>query len=85
MSNRYMFMLLRYVALLYDIESRFPTCKTPFSWKKTTNVDEGEKNKKKKGKREKGYMRNNKLSRNKDDLGWTRLNGLMMTNFNKSG
>lgn len=50
MSNRYMFMLLRYVALLYDIESRFPTCKTPFSWKKTTNVDEGEKNKKKKGK-----------------------------------
>lgn len=54
MSNRYMFMLLRYVALLiksrYDIKSRFPTCKTPFSWKKTTNVDEDEKNKKKKGK-----------------------------------
>lgn len=73
MSNRYMFMLLRYVALLYAIKSRFPTCKTPFSWKKTTNVDEDEKNKKKKGKREKRYIRNNKLSRNKDDLGWTRL------------
>ena len=54
MSNRYMFMLLRYVALLiksrYDIKSRFPTCKTPYSWKKTTNVDEDEKKKKKKGK-----------------------------------
>lgn len=48
MSNRYMFMLLRYVALL--IKSRFPTCKTPFSWKKTTNIDEDEKKKKKKGK-----------------------------------
>lgn len=54
MSNRYMFMLLHYVALLiksrYDIKSRFPTCKTPCSWKKTTNVDEDEKKKKKKGK-----------------------------------
>lgn len=83
-----MFMLLRYVALLiksrYDIKSRFPTCKTPISWKKTTNIDEDEKKKKKKkGKeREKRYIKNNKLSRNKDDLGWTRLNGLMMTNFN---
>lgn len=84
MSNRYMFMLLRYVALLYDTKSRFPTCKTPFSWKKTTNIDEDEKKKKKKkGKREKRYIKNNKLSRNKDDLGWTRLNGLMMTNFYK--
>lgn len=46
MSNRYMFMLLRYVALL--IKSRFPTCKTPFSWKKTTNIDDDEKKKKKK-------------------------------------
>lgn len=50
-------MLLRYVALLiksrYDIKSRFPTCKTPISWKKTTNIDEDEKKKKKKkGKRE---------------------------------
>lgn len=42
------------------------------------------KRRKKKGKeREKRYIKNNKLSRNKDDLGWTRLNGLMMTNFNK--
>ena len=41
------------------------------------------KTRKKKGKREKGYIKNDKLSRNKDDLGWTRLNGLMMTNFNK--
>ena len=51
MSNRYMFMLLRYVALLiksrYEIKSRFPTCKTPLSWKKTTNIDEDEKKKKK--------------------------------------
>lgn len=52
MSNRYMFMLLRYVVLLYAIKSRFPTCKTPFNWKKTTNVDEDEKNKKKKRERE---------------------------------
>lgn len=55
MSNRYMFMLLRYVALLiksrYDIKSRFPTCKTPCSWKKTTNVDEDEKKKKKEEKK----------------------------------
>lgn len=42
------------------------------------------KRRKKKGKeREERYIKNNKLSRNKDDLGWTRLNGLMMTNFNK--
>lgn len=52
MSNRYMFMLLRYVALLYDIKSRFPTCKTPFSWKKTTNADEDEKKQEKKRERE---------------------------------
>ena len=52
MSNRYMFMLLRYVALLYDIKSRFPTCKTLFSWKKTTNVDEDEKKQEKKRERE---------------------------------
>lgn len=49
-------MLLRYVALLiksrYDIKSRFPTCKTPISWKKTTNIDEDEKKKKKKRERE---------------------------------
>ena len=55
MSNRYMFMLLHYVALLiksrYDIKSRFPTCKTPCSWKKTTNVDEDEKKKKKEEKK----------------------------------
>ena len=68
MSNRYMFMLLRYVALLYDIKSRFPTCKTPFSWKKTTNVDEDEKNQEKKRERER-----------KDILGIINFQGKRMT------